>query len=102
VVHVAVAADDVVGAHLRFNHCKRFQGLRGAILRGEMDDDVVGLAGVEVHGADEVTGDGCACAVGKRGGLLLFDNGEHGVGLVAVIFVGEGVGAFGGAALEEG
>ena len=64
VVHVAVAADDVVGAHLRFYHGEGFKGLGHAVLPGEMDDDVVGLAGVEVHGAHKVGRDGCAGAVG--------------------------------------
>ena len=64
VVHVTVAADDVVGADLCTYHGKSFEGLRGAVLPGKVDDDVVRLAGVEVHGADEITWDGCVGAVG--------------------------------------
>jgi len=100
VVYVAVAADDVVGADLCTYYGKGFEGLRGAVLPGEMDDDVVGLAGVEVHGADEITRDGRAGAIGKRGGLLAFDDGEDGVRFVLIVFVGEGVGAFGGTGLH--
>ena len=46
VVHVAVAADDVVGADLCTYQGEGFEGLRGAVLPGKVDDDVVGLSGI--------------------------------------------------------
>ena len=86
----AVAADDVVGAHLGADGGEGLQGLRAAVLRRMMDDHEVGFALIEIRSSYPVGGIGNRIRAGGERGLA----DDLGIlpGLGFILFVGGFVG----------